>query len=344
MKSYFSALLLFLTSIALASCGGSPFKIKGTVDGLGTQNIHIIYRDGGHVRDHIVAVMDSKFEFEGNSPEETVVEIFNNMRAPLAYIVAKNGEEIEVEISATDLYDLKIKGDATSERLAKFLADNKSSLNTAIAGMVKNNPDELLSAVLLNYFYDPSGKPDEAAELFELIDYSRSPANLNIGVKEMIKRQNTRNNVKPVRLLCAADSMTTFSPLKEGYTLYCFNAEKYLSDSIGNDFADIPESDTRIAYIRMTPDTLGWGGSTRHLPRRVVSLWAPGGVAEPGLYNLNITSLPFYIVTADGGKQVYRGADFDRAKAAMKKAAAASKPARKPDVNADTIRASRSNR
>ncbi|MDE7135092.1 MAG: DUF4369 domain-containing protein [Muribaculaceae bacterium] len=343
MKRFIPTLLVIFATVALTSCGGSPFKITGTVTGLGTQNIHIIYRDGGHVRDHIVAVMDSKFEFEGNSPEETVVEIYNNMRAPLAYMVAKNGEEIELEINATDIYDIKVKGDATSERLAKFLAENKNSLNATIAGLVKKSPEDILSAVLLNYFYDPSVKPDEAAELFDLIDYSAAPTNLNIGVKEMIKRHNTLNIAKPIRLLCSADSMTTFYPLKDGYTLYCFDAEKHLNDSIDERFSDIPETNTRIGYFRMTTDTIGWSRSSRQLPKRVISMWAPGGVAEPGLFNLNITSLPFYIVTVDGGKQVYRGPDFNRAKAAMKKAAT-STPVRKPDVNSDTIRATRSTR
>lgn len=343
MKRLISALLSLIAILSTTtSCGGgSPFKVSGTIEGLGTQNIHIIYRDGGRLRDQIVAVMDSKFEFEGNSPQQTVVEIFNNMRIPLGYFVAKNGEEITIKLSSNpDPLSISVAGDPTSEQLVKFLSEHKNSLNAAIAGMVRNNPKEMLSAVLLNYFYDPSEKPDEALKLFEAIDYSVSPENLNIGVKEMLKRDNQRNQVKPIRLLCSADSMTTFSPLKNGYTLYCFDATRHLDDSIARSFSDIPEANTRIAYIRMSADTVGWYGSSRLLPKRAVSLWAPGSIAEPGIYNLNITSLPYYIVTVDGGKQAYRGTDLAKAKAAIKKSGPAT-PKAKPEVNSDTIRAGR---
>lgn len=320
MTKFAGALLSALIALIFTACGGNQaFKVKGKIDGFSTQNLHIVYNDGAQLKAVTIAAIDSKFEFEGNSPEGTVVEIFNNQRLPIGIFFAKNGEEIEVELKATDRNYLKAKGDETSTKLADFLAQNSDDLNGAIARMVSKNPDSLLSAILLGYCYDPSKDPDEAWELYNLIDYTGMPQSVNAGVKEMMARYTEANTVGEMRLLCAGDSMMTFSPADKGVTLYCFDSRSLLPDSIKNQFDSIPSTNVSIAFLRMRPDTLTWGRSTSRLPERVVSLWAPAGAAEPCVANLNIVDIPYYIVADKEGKQLYRGNDFDAASSTIAK-------------------------
>lgn len=308
-----NSLLLKLAILAAAimpvSCSDSgSFKVTGTVEGLGTQNLHVVYRDGNMLRSITAPAVDSKFEFQGNSPAETVVEVFNSLRAPIGCFVVKNGETVDITLKANDFLYLKASGDKTSEKLADFLAKNRGdSLNASIASTVAAHPADFLSAVLLTCYYDCGADPDGAAELVDTLDYDKIPPILTAGLREMLSRLTSPPSVPDMRLICFADSMATVTPCDTAPTFYYFNNSNSLADSIVELFDSIP-SRVRLVHVLTAPDSLRWSKVVAALPERTISLWAPGGASEKEISGLNITSMPFIIVADSTGTPIYRGA------------------------------------
>ncbi len=306
-----SWLIILTVALFPASCSDSgSFKVTGTVEGLGTQNLHIVYRDGNMVRSITAPAVDSKFEFQGNSPRETVVEVFNNLRSPLGCFVVKNGETVDITLKSDDLLYLKATGDKTSERLADFLAKNRGdSLNTRIASAVIANPADFLSATLLTCYYDTGTNPAEAAELIAALDYEKIPPIVTAGLREMLSRINSEPSVTDVRLRCIADSMTTVAPCDTAPTFYYFDDTHNLSDSTAAFFDSIP-SHVKLVYILTAPDTLRWSKNASLFPSRTYALWAPDGVSEQEISDWDITSMPYIIVADSTGRPIYRGAEL----------------------------------
>lgn len=311
-------LLLWLAIVAsallLTSCSDSgSFKVTGTVEGLGTQNLHIVYRDGNMVRSITAPAVDSKFEFQGNSPRETVVEVFNNSRAPIGCFVVKNGETVDITLKANDFYYLKASGNKTSEKLADFLAKNSGdSINARIASTVLANPADFLSAALLTCYFDAGANPAQTAELIAALNYDKIPPIVTSGLREMVVRLCSPRPVADLRLRCAADSITTVTPCDSTPTFYYFDDTHELSDSTAALFDSIPER-IKLVYILTVPDTLRWAKLRALLPSRTTSLWAPGGVAEPEIADWDITAMPYIIVADSAGLTLYRGVDLPEA-------------------------------
>lgn len=308
LKALLFRLAILAAAILPASCSDSgSFKVTGSVEGLGTQNLHVVYRDGNMVRSVTAPAVDSKFEFQGNSPRETVVEIFNNLRSPIGCFVVKNGETVDITLKANDFYFLKASGDKTSEKLADFLTKNRGdSLNARIASTVLAHPADFLSAVLLACYYDAGADPEKAAELVDALDYEKIPPILTVGLREMLSRINSSPAVTDLRLRCFADSMTTVTPCDTAPTFYYLNDSNSMSDSIAALFDSIPER-VKLVYILTASDSLRWSKIVAKLPERTISLWAPGGASENGISDWDITSMPYIIVADSAGMPIYRG-------------------------------------
>lgn len=318
LRQPFAPLLLWMAIMAAAlfptSCSDSgSFKVTGTVEGLGTQNLHIVYRDGNMVRSITAPAVDSKFEFQGNSPRETVIEVFNNLRSPIGCFVVKNGETVDITLKPDDFHYLKATGNRTSEKLADFLAENRGdSLNARIASSVLANPADFMSAALLTCYYDAGANPYEAAELIAALDYEKIPPIVTTGLREMLSHFNSESAVTDVRLRCIADSMTTVAPCDTAPTFYYFDDTHNLSDSTAAFFDSIP-SRVKLVYILTAPDTLRWSKNASLFPVRTTALWAPGGASEQEISDWDITSMPYIIIADSTGRPIYRGTKLTEA-------------------------------
>lgn len=318
-------LLIFVLAAAmLAACGGGDtFRVIGTVDGLGTQNIRIVYYSDQAVKSATTTVIDGKFNFEGRAAQPVIMELYTNTRSPIGRLVVRNGETVEARFSLGKPTEVSLKGNDTSEELAKFIKENKNILdsgnsgdvNEAITRYVTSHTGNFLSTVLLLTYYDCSLDGVMADSLMSMIDVGMRPASLVEGYYALLEHQRATvlsAPVVPLSLYSRADSMMMVNPMRSAKTLLGFTlSESGMRDSIVprlNDLvADCDSLGLQIVEISLDTDTAAWKKSIDDVKTGYDYTWVPGAVAATGIRQLSVPGAPFFIVADSTGAQLYRG-------------------------------------
>lgn len=312
-KSTYSGLTLLLITVccmAMAtSCGGkSPYKIDGTVEGLGTQNVTAIYHDGTSLKEVSTNAVNSVFHLEGFAEQPIVIELYDNQRRRIGCIAASNGEDIKVKYKVGEPYFMEASGSKLSTSLGDFLKKNATGLNGAIERQITAAPGDELSALLAGYYYDISEDAVRADSILSLIDNSTITGNAILRSKsETASRMATQpGKVTAMELFSSADSIVSYEPSSKTNTLYIFTDVTKMPDSIV-EYADSVAREIRVASIRLSIDTFGWHKDALRFPKKVDHLWALGGVANEQLRCFNIPAVPYFVVADTAFNQIYRG-------------------------------------
>lgn len=295
--------------VAATGCGGKkPYRIDGTIEGLGTQNVTAIYHDGAALREVSTNAVNSVFHLEGMSQQPVVIEFYDNQRRRIGCIAVKNGDDVKVKFKAGDRYFMESSGNKLSEALAEFLMDNDDDLNAAIERRIMSAPEDELSVLLAGYYYDITEDAVRADSILSLLDNSAIAGSAMLRSKADLAARSVTPiaSVKEMRLLSVADSMMTYRPSEKSRTLYIFTDTNKMADSIVA-YSDSVARDMRVATIRVTIDTFGWHNDTRRISEKADHFWAPGGVANRELRGLGIPRLPYFIVADTAANQIYRG-------------------------------------
>lgn len=305
-----SALLptyLIFMAFVVGACGSKPpYKIDGTVEGLGTQNIFAIYHDGNSMKEVMTNAVDSRFHLEGRSPQPLVIELYNNRRHRIGCIVAQDGDEIDVTFKAADPQYISVKGNEISEALAAFLTKNAGNLNEAIQRQLQSSPDDALSSILAAYYYDTSIDPAGADSLLTALTPSPAAyAMLQSKMEQTHRLAQGNNDIGVVEFLASSGKMEKISPSKTSNTLYMFNDAYSVADSIIAK-ADSIARKCNVVYIRTAVDTFGWYRESHRFSNKIKHLWGLGGAANPQLRDFNIPHIPFYVMVDTAGHQISR--------------------------------------
>ncbi len=318
-------ILTFLAAvIMLAGCGeGDTFRILGTVDGLGTQNLRLIYYTDHAVKVATTTAIDGKFNYEGRAQQPVIVEVFtNNSRVLLGRLVVKNGETVTAQWSTSSPAEVKLSGNKTSEQLAAFISDNKEAIesrdaadvNAAVERYVNAHPSEFLSTMLILSYYDTTGNEARADSLLMSVDLKARPSAFVEGYSAMLERHNSSvvsATVVPMSLYSSRGSMTTVTPQRSHNTLLCFStADDGRRDSILpvlKRLAKRPDSILQVVEISLDPDTATWLAAVRLDSVAYRQVWAPGAVSATAVSSLSVPRAPFFILTDSTGRQLYRG-------------------------------------
>lgn len=290
-------------------CGGKKsYKIDGTVEGLGTQNLTVIYHDGNALREFTTNAVDSKFHIEGMSDEPVAIELYDNKGNRIGCVVARNGEEISVKYKVSDRNYMEAKGNKLSAALAEFLQKNGNDLNSAIEHRLTSTAADELSELLAGYYYDINANAQSADSLLRLADSESHIGDVMLRYKSEIAARLSAApaKIERMRLLSSADSLTNYEPSAKTNTLYIFTDIYSIPDSIV-EYADSVAKDMKVASVRLAIDSFGWHKDTARFSKKVTHLWAPGGVADSALRSLDIPRVPFFIVADTTGAQIYRG-------------------------------------
>ncbi len=312
-KSIYLNIIVPLTALCIASlatsCGGKkPYRIDGTVEGLGTQNITAIYHDGTSLRTMTTNAVNSTFHIEGSSEQPVIIELYDNQRQRIGCVAARNGEEIKVKFKAADRSFMEATGDELSAALGEFLKKNAKGLNNAIERQIATAPSAELSALLAGYYYDINEDAVRADSILSLIDNNAVMSNAMLRSKAEIaaRMAETPDSVPVLELYSWNDTVVRFEPSKKTATLYIFTDAHRMPDSIV-DFADSLARDIRVASVRMSIDSFGWHNDCRRFSKKVEHLWALGGVNNAVLRVLNIPRLPYFVVADTASRLTYRG-------------------------------------
>ncbi|MBR6640500.1 MAG: hypothetical protein IKL35_09095 [Muribaculaceae bacterium] len=326
----FSLFLILIFGVLISSCGdSSEFRIAGVINGMGTQNIEIIYYANGAIRESRTIVIDGKFSVVGNAPEPTLVEIQTTNGILLGYLMVKNGETVECKLENGNRYKSSFKGNEVSEKWGKFLTENSDVFssgnndkkNDLIEQYVLKHKDELFSTILmLTEYYCPDNEI-VADSLMKTISEQARPQALVEGYEAMFVHVNSataHNNVLPMKIYCKEDSLMTYNPASSSYSILGFtDDEKETRDSIVPQFKKLSKGkksrQLKIVDVSLATDTSTWKRITRKDSADWAQCWALGSVRAKSIERLSIPRLPYFIVVDSTGKQLYRGSSITRA-------------------------------
>lgn len=322
-------LLVYVCMTAIWSCGDSEsFTIEGTVDGNVTLNLRFIYQTGNGLARGITAARDGKFEFKGSSSVPTIVEILDNDYRPLGRVYTVNGDRIECQLVRNSPYKISVKGNETSERWARFVNANAERLssddsNTTIEEYVSSHPDDIVSTLLMLTSYDASSNALRADSIMASIDPSVRPGALTDGFNYLLQRIVTSRSGEAITAIDGFnmnDSLATFLPSDRPMSLIAVGQHKGGDkDSVSAALRRLNRRELRsklqICDISTDRDTESWRRSARADSADWTKLWVFGSIASPGLEELGIPKLPYFIVTDSAGTQLLRTPSISRAEA-----------------------------
>lgn len=335
MRAINRILIIVTASLWFAGCSSNDdFVINGTIKGVDTQTLSIIYFARNGMQSQVVHVTGGKFNVTGVAEKPTLAVITLSDGTRLATLIVRNGEEITLEADPQNPYSVKVDGSSGSAEIARWLNENATALsgrhapevNAAVAKYVESHRDRLsATAILVNYFQS-KGYEASADSLFSLLDSRARPSEVVNGFNAVINTQLAADATAPVThisLYELRDSMVTFTPSHSSATLLCFTSDDRASiDSIRGHLRNLRNNHTaerlQMYEISTASDSATWRKSFRSDTlsnwRRT---WVPGSLGAPAIRRLAIPRLPYFIVTDSTGAQIYRGASLRKADEAL---------------------------
>jgi len=312
-------------------CGErEEFVIKCDIAGLGTDGVDMYYTmPGGGVRKASFHPVDGKVELRGQSPQAAVVEVFTLDGGRLFTCLASNGDELEVKLDPSRPESLEIRGNEASEEYARFMADNSKfiagggdheALNRRVAAEVSSKPDKLSSALILATCFDARGHELQADSLIELISGNPEAIEVMGAFVSMVRMQvapSARENVKPITIRTARDTVARYRPFDQSYSMLVFTG-MHGDDSVAKElrrlYRKLSRSRFRALEIAVTGDSASWAASVAGDSAGWMQAWLPGGVGNAVVRPYQVAALPYFIVADSTGRQIYRGRSLGTAR------------------------------
>ncbi|MCM1517622.1 MAG: DUF4369 domain-containing protein [Pseudoflavonifractor sp.] len=318
-------LLVAVVAVVTGCGGGESFTLAGTVEGLGTQPLRLVYVADGRLQTATITAIDGKFRYEGAAKEPAMVEIFGHSGRLVGRAYISNGETVEGEWSVDNPYKVKMKGNGVSERWARFLTDNADSLqspataNRVVSRYVESNHDDLLSALLLMTQFDAASDGIRADSLMRLLTPKARPDALTAGYRTMLAEAGAEpmsRKIMPMTLIDTAGEPFYYNPVRYSLSLVCFTMGGG-RDSVARMLSllrrDYPERRLGMLEVSLLPDHETWRMSSRRDSARWPQMWAPGGVAHKAFDYLAVPRFPYLIVSDSTSRQLYRGTSLTAA-------------------------------
>lgn len=307
----------------LCCCSGSkPFKVSVNLQGLGAQNMHVVYvgEDGGIV-DSWVKCENNAFSIEGKCLGPSVMLVYNSFNVPLVKLIINSGDEIEVSGKVIDVYDMKVKGSEDvvqyysfmSKHKVDYQSPNKQALNTAIENFAKDNPKSIVSTVLVLFDYCPTDDT-KTDKVLALIDASAKPETL-MASYNLLKSQEKKPITKITSLNMVELSSGDFEVVRVAGTktsvIFFWDREMGINDRkmINEELKMLDTARVQIMDINLDIDSIGWYQATMQDNTSWKHYWVPGSMMNSSIVNLKVKNTPTIIVTDSLGKQKYRGTD-----------------------------------
>lgn len=325
MRNIRLQILFFLISLAALfyGCGGGDsFRISGEIDGIGTQNLNVVYYGDGAIRSLRTAVVDGKFMFDGASRDWTTVYIFSSRRQLIAFMIVRNGESVQAHIDINDKSKIKLRGNKPSELLSDWLSkhsleldsDDSHAINVSVKDFVTANRNNVASTVILSNFFRTAENPALADSLLRIIDSKSRPGYLTewwVNLLELSGDSTYFHFDPALEFITVTDSLQpamghnpklwVYLPFDETRdntidSLINDRLKKIKKDTVGVDFIEID---------RYVADTAQWKKSVRNDSLTWRRLWHP----------LNSLKLPvndneLFMVADTSGNVLYHGSDI----------------------------------
>ncbi|MDE5745409.1 MAG: DUF4369 domain-containing protein [Paramuribaculum sp.] len=326
----FSHILILLAGIIAAGCSKSDsFKVSGTIEGIGSCRVELLYCvDGSYVRLGTTA-NDGKFTLQGTASTPAVAFLSVSGGAPLVQLIVRNGDDIQCEINPDKPFEVKLKGSKANELYANFLNSNSTVLssadpmliNAAVKVFVEDNRKSMAATVAVITQFRAADNEIATDSLLGIISADARPASLIANYHDILVGQlatESREAVSSMTLIGRNDSIVRYTPFRHSATLMAFTGDDKASRdsilpklrSLRNDYAD-----KRLAVLEVntSPDSTTWKHVTEKDSATWSQVWKPGTVAAPPFRRLSVARVPFFIVVDSVGNQQHRGSSISAA-------------------------------
>lgn len=329
MRTFVGISMLLLFTL-LSSCSNSEFTIEGTFEDGITQNLRFVYATPESVTSQWIPAVDGKVKMVGKSKELTVVYIFNAQSKFLTHLVVKNGETVSFSGKITDPYGIKLVGSELNQEWSGFISSHYSDFKSgaasktdkAIEDYISNNPESILSTLLLTCDYSDI-ESDRAKELLESISEKAKPESLLCLFGSTLKNESSASKkLVPFTIRNEKDSLVLLDPKKNRanvlYFWYNTTEEDTLRARIITELKALSaKKSVTVADIFVNTDTAKWYRTVKNDSVKWKHYKALTGHYESSIADLNVVGENFIIVADSTGQQLYRGYDAQKAKKAV---------------------------
>lgn len=321
-----------LASIAFTGCTKNEFTIDFSLPEDVSVNVTAAYhasdKRGGIQIEAVAPISHGKGTLNGVTRLPVLVYLRSGASKQPTVVYAERGDEIKASGDNNRMETWRFTGNKLNERWSDWrneYADTIASgdphkINAAVAKYVYANSSDPLSTLLmltsfsrnddeglfrsLWFSLDGDARDPKWTELVSRADqptlYLTQPAKL----KSIVMR-SAYNGVDTLRTDSVEASFLFF------WTSGLTQRKEYI-DSIRALVKEYPDSSSRIiADVFMDADSTAWRSPLKKDSLSTVKrLWAPAGMADSRLIDLEVRQSPFFIVFSPDGNQRYRGSDI----------------------------------
>lgn len=325
MKKYIPILFLGLILPLLTSCfKAKNFEIKARFDGLGSRSVLITYSVNNTAVSQWVPAEDGYFSFIGESDELTVISIAIDSGSPLVMLAMQNGDEVQMRGFISDPRSFQIKGPKKCEQWLEFLKENQNyidegqskQLDEAIEKYIDENPNNVVSTLLLMFNYSDLTDKKKVASLLNKINDDAKPENLLRTYYSTLfstseSAQTEDKIMRSFNLPKSGGSWDFFFANSSSYSViwfWDFNTPD--QESTIEQLKTIGENSKykfAVADVFMEGDSLLWKNRLKINTGEWDHFWAPGGITNPSLQDFKIKTPPSFVLVDSMGKNIYSG-------------------------------------
>lgn len=334
--------ILALLTLILPGCSKKEFTVEiqlpADVDRTYTFLYYASDPAKGWLMENVAAVQRGKAKMTGIVSNPCLVYIFGSGRIPQALFYVEKGSKIKIEGRDGNPTDWTISGNPITERLTKWRLDNKSTLasgdagkiNSAVTAHVKANPDDPVSAILLQVYFKSDGFEKDYAKAWKMLKGDAADAKW----MELSARSDLLNGVPENKEF---PSMVVFKTVGNGcdtirkgkvpmilyFTKNGLSSHRQDMDSLKKLSREFPDSGLRfIIDVSLEPDS---SSRTYTIRRDTIKggmrAWMPLGVNDETAERMGVKRIPYFIVVDKKGRTAYRGDSPVEASAAFRRAA-----------------------
>lgn len=323
-----------LVLLTLASCVKNEFRVEFKLPAGVNESYTMLYyvsdSEKGWLYDQVAVVQQGKCQMKGVTRNPTLIYVFQGAQEPGVVIYAERGDKIEITGDSSSPASWTVSGNDINETLSAWRAENRTALsgrdnkrvNDAVAKYVRANPEDPVSTILLEVYYDRS--IDTAG--FESLSKTLKGKAADVFWTELMSRSDLIGGFEPLKqtaspliLRTAGNGADTIGFSEQPALLY-FSYNNY--DARKDDVSKIKQllkertdsGKPQIVSVSLENDSSSWRYQARmdSLKGAVVA-WMPLSFADPAAVSLGIEKAPCFIVVGKKGKILYRGTSMDDA-------------------------------
>ncbi len=304
----------------------TKFTVSGHVEGNPSMNLYMRYLSGNRLNTGVTVVNEGNFEFTGNSPEATLVEVMDNERRVLGRVYIANGDKATMNINRANplMSSAESAKEPANKRMSDVVSANaeifgqSADANRFIEQYADEHPDDLVAALMFVSFYDYKIDPVRAYNVALDFPPAICPGTLFDSFFTQMSQAGDSTIYAPVDSLryrpYHSPEPVAFLTSDGPALIAITNDRSSRTDSVLPRLKELAKvKKLRILDLTLVQDTGTWKRVTRRDSATWIQGWAPGGIYARGIDRLGVLSMPYYIVTDAEGRQRYRGSDLTAA-------------------------------